>query len=44
MSILKKLYPECEITQLKDTTLSSAWAAAMSKGAAAVSTGRLYRG
>ena len=31
MSILKKLYPECEITQLKDTTLSSAWAAAMSK-------------
>ena len=32
MSILKKLYPECEITQLKDTTLSSAWAAAMSKG------------
>lgn len=32
MSILKKLYPECEITQLKDTTLSSAWVAAMSKG------------
>ena len=32
MSILKKLYPECKITQLKDTTLSSAWVAAMSKG------------
>ena len=32
MSILKKLYPEYKITQLKDTTLSSAWVAAMSKG------------
>ena len=32
MSILKKLHPECEITQLKDTTLSSAWTTFMSKG------------
>ena len=32
MSILKKLYPECEIAQLKDITLSSAWTTFMSKG------------
>ena len=32
MSIVKKIYPECEIEQLKDTTLSSAWITAMSKG------------
>ena len=32
MSVLKKINPKCEIEQLKDTTLSSAWIAAMSKG------------
>ena len=32
MSILKKINPECEIGQLKDTTLSSAWTAAMANG------------
>ena len=32
MSILKKINPECEIRQLKDTTLSSAWIAAMANG------------
>ena len=32
MSILKKINPECEIRQLKDTTLSSAWTAAMANG------------
>ena len=31
-SILKKLYPKYKIEQLKDTTLSSAWTVAMSKG------------
>ena len=28
----KKINPKCEIEQLKDTTLSSAWTEAMSKG------------
>ena len=32
MSVLKKINPDCEIGQLKDTTLSSAWTEAMSKG------------
>ena len=32
MSVLKKINPKCEIEQLKDTTLSSAWTEAMSKG------------
>ena len=32
MSILKKINPECEIGQIKDTTLSSAWTAAMANG------------
>ena len=32
MSILKKINPECEIEQLKDTTLSSVWVAAMANG------------
>ena len=32
MSVLKKINPKCEIEQLKDTTLSSAWLEAMSKG------------
>ena len=32
MSVLKKINPKCEIEQLKDTTLSSAWIEAMSKG------------
>ena len=31
-SVLKKTNPKCEIEQLKDTTLSSAWIEAMSKG------------
>ena len=32
MSVLKKINPKCEIEQLKETTLSSAWIEAMSKG------------
>ena len=32
MSVLKKINPKCEIEQLKDTTLSSAWTAAMANG------------
>ena len=32
MSVLKKINPECEIRQLKGTTLSSAWTAAMANG------------
>ena len=32
MSVLKKINPKCEIEKLKDTTLSSAWIEAMSKG------------
>ena len=32
MSVLKKINPECAIRQLKDTTLSSAWTAAMANG------------
>lgn len=32
MSVLKKINPKCEIEQLKDATLSSAWIEAMSKG------------
>ena len=32
MSVLKKINPECEIRQLGNTTLSSAWTKAMSKG------------
>ena len=32
MSVLREIYPECEIEQLKDTTLSSAWTTSMSKG------------
>ena len=32
MSVLKKINLKCEIEQLKDTTLSSAWIEAMSKG------------
>lgn len=32
MSILKKINPECAIEQLNDTTLSSAWVAAMANG------------
>ena len=32
MSVLKKINPKCEIEQLKDTTLSSAWTEAMSNG------------
>ena len=32
MSVLKKTNPKCEIEQLKDTTLSSAWTEAMSNG------------
>ena len=32
MSVLKKINPECEIEQIKDTTLSSAWTAAMENG------------
>ena len=32
MSVLKKINPGCEIKQIKDTTLSSAWIEAMSKG------------
>ena len=32
MSILKKINPECAIEQLIDTTLSSAWVAAMANG------------
>ena len=32
MSVLKKTNPECAIEQIKDTTLSSAWTAAMVNG------------
>ena len=32
MSVLTKINPKCEIEQLKDTTLSSAWTEAMSNG------------
>ena len=32
MSVLKKINPGCEIEQIKDTTLSSAWTAAMENG------------
>ena len=32
MSVLREIYPECEIEQLKATTLSSAWTASMAKG------------
>ena len=32
MSVLKKINPECEIRQLGNTTLSSAWTAAMENG------------
>ena len=32
MSVLKKINPECEIRQLGNTTLSSAWTAAMANG------------
>jgi raffinose/stachyose/melibiose transport system substrate-binding protein len=32
MSILNRISPECEITQLADTTLSSAWISFMSQG------------
>ena len=32
MSVLKKINPKCEIEQLKDPTLPSAWIEAMSKG------------
>ena len=32
MSVLKKINLKCEIEQLKDTTLSSAWTEAMSNG------------
>ena len=32
MSILKKINPGCEIRQIRDTTLSSAWTTAMAKG------------
>ena len=32
MSILKKINPGCEIEQIKDTTLSSAWTAAIENG------------
>ena len=32
MSILKKINPECAIEKLNDTTLSSAWVAAMANG------------
>ena len=32
MSVLKKINPECENRQLKGTTLSSAWTAAMANG------------
>ena len=32
VSVLKKINPKCEIEQLKETTLSSAWIEAMSKG------------
>jgi len=32
MSILKKINPKCAIEQLNDTTLSSAWVAAMANG------------
>ena len=32
MSILKKINPGCESRQIRDTTLSSAWTAAMAKG------------
>ena len=32
MSVLREIYPECEIEQLKATTLSSAWTTSMSKG------------
>ena len=32
MSVLKKLYPKCEIGQLQDTTLSSAWTTYITKG------------
>ena len=31
-SILKKINPKCAIEQIGDTTLSSAWIAAMSNG------------
>ena len=31
-AVLKKRYPECEIEQIQDTTLSSAWMTSMSKG------------
>ena len=32
MSVLKKINPKCEIEQLKETTLSSAWTVAMANG------------
>ena len=32
MSVLEKINPGCEIKQIKDTTLSSAWTAAMENG------------
>jgi len=32
MSVLKKINPGCEIEQIKDTTLSSAWTAAIENG------------
>ena len=32
MSVLKKINPECEIRQLGNTTLSSAWTVAMANG------------
>ena len=32
MSVLKKINSECEIRQLGDTTLSSAWTTAMANG------------
>ena len=32
MSVLKKINPGCEIEQIKDTTLSNAWTAAMENG------------
>ena len=32
MSVLKKINPECEIRRLGNTTLSSAWTAAMENG------------
>ena len=32
LPILNRINPKCKIEQLKDTTLSSAWITAMSKG------------